>query len=153
MDQIDRQIAEILQADGRASNAEIAQTVGLSVSAAGERVRRLFTAGVISGVAARLDPSAFGQDLLAFMFVDVSHAGEEEVRAALAAAPEVQEMHHVSGTHSYLLKVRVDGTADLQRFLATRVKPLAGVLRTESLVSLETVKETSAIRVDRKVRP
>ena len=54
-------------------------------------------------------------------------------------------MHHVSGARSYLLKVRVADTAAMQRFLSERLKPLPGITRTETLVVLDTVKETTEV--------
>ena len=67
--------------------------------------------------------------------------------AALAACPEVQEIHHVSGPHSYLMKLRLADMAALQAFLTGVVKPLGAVMRTETILALDTVKETTAIAI------
>lgn len=147
MDKIDRKIAEIIQRDGKASSAEIAEHVGISVSAANERVRKLKSSGAIAQWRAVLDPSAFDLGLLAFLFVDMTYEGEEDACVALAGRPEVQEIHHISGPHSYLLKVRVQSAALLQRFLQTQVKPLPAVVKTETLMVLDTSKETSEINL------
>ena len=81
-----------------------------------------------------------------FIFVDLApQADETGFAAALAAMPEVQEAHHVTGPHSWLLKLRVRDTASLQRAIATRLKPLPGVLRTETLIALDTAKETAEL--------
>ena len=147
MDSIDRKICEILQVQGRASNAEIAQSVGLSLSAASERVRRLSASGAITGWQARLSPQAFGVGLCAFVLLDLSYEGEAQAVTALSAHPEVQELHHISGPHSYLMKLRVADTRALQAFLSEVVKPLPAVLRTESIITLDTAKETAAIAI------
>jgi Lrp/AsnC family leucine-responsive transcriptional regulator len=147
MDRIDKQIADIVQRDGRKSSAEIAEAVGVSVSTANERVRRLASAGVIEAWRAVLDPSRVGAGLCGFMLVDMAYKGEEEAKAALAERPEVQELHHISGAHSYLVKVRVADTNALQRFLQERVKPLKAVQRTETIFVLETVKETTEVLI------
>ncbi len=147
MDAIDRQIARIIQREGRTSSAEIAEMVGVSVSTANERVRRLASTGVIKAWRAVLDPYRVGAGLCGFMMVDMAYNGEEEAKAALAERPEVQELHHVSGPHSYLLKVRVADTSALQKFLQEHVKPLKAVQRTETIVVLETGKETTEVLI------
>ncbi|HEY5801086.1 MAG TPA: Lrp/AsnC ligand binding domain-containing protein, partial [Burkholderiaceae bacterium] len=91
---------------------------------------------------------SFGFDLCAFVLVDLAFEGEEHARDAISALPEVQEMHHISGPHSYLLKVRVRDTAAMQDLLQHRIKPLAAVLRTESIVVFETVKESTELALD-----
>ncbi len=147
MDEIDRHISDLVQRNGRASSAEIAEAVGVSVSTANERVRRLAASGVIRAWRGVLDPDRVGAGLCGFMLVDVSFDGEDEVKAALSACPEVLEMHHISGAHSYLLKVRVADTHALQTFLQDKVKPLKGVQRTETILALETVKETTEVLI------
>ncbi len=146
VDAVDRKIACLLQADNRLSNAEIGDAVGLSVSAANERVRRLNSTGVIRGNHAVLDPDRVGLSLCAFVYVDLApHPDEAGFRAAASARPEVQEVHQVAGAHCYLLKIRAGGTRALQRFLTEHVKSQPDVLRTETVIVLETLKETSAL--------
>lgn len=147
MDQIDRKICEIIQADGKASNAAIAETVGVSVSTANERLRRLGQSGVIKAWRAVLEPDRAGAGLCAFVLLDVAYEGESEAVAALKSRPEVMELHHVSGPHAYLAKIRVSGTGALQHFLCDVVKPLAGVQRTETIFSLDAVKETTEVLI------
>ena len=147
MDAIDRKIAALVQQNSRLSNAEIASAVGLSVSTANDRLRRLASGGVIRSWRAQLDPGAVGSGLCAFMFVDMHFEAERAAVQALSARPEVQELHHISGAHSYMMKVRVADTAALQRFMNEEVKPLAAVHRTESFIVLDTAKETTAVGV------
>lgn len=147
MDAIDRKICEILQRSGRASSAEIAAAVGVSVSTANERVRRMASANEILGWQARLDPEIAGAGLCCFVLVDMAYDGETEACAALIAHDEVMELHHISGAHSYMMKLRVRDTRALQDFLAMHVKPLAAVVRTETMISLEALKESAALRI------
>lgn len=143
VDLLDRKIAGLLQDDNRLTAAEIGHVVGLSVSAANERVRRLNGAGVIRGNHAVLDPERVGLPLCAFILVDlVPHADDAAFRAALAARPEIQEIHQVAGPHCYLLKLRTGDTRALQRCLADGIKRQADVLRTETVIVLETIKES-----------
>lgn len=143
MDAIDRDILRLLQADNRLSSAEIGQVVGLSVSAVNERTRRLNGSGVVRGNHAVVQPERVDLPLCAFVFVDLApHPGEAAFRSGVAGRPEVQEVHQVAGSHCYLLKVRIGGTRELQRFLTDHVKSQPDVLRTETVIVLETIKET-----------
>ncbi|MEM1432705.1 MAG: Lrp/AsnC family transcriptional regulator [Pseudomonadota bacterium] len=145
MDLIDRNICGLLQSDGRATSAEIAKQVGLSVSAANERLKRLLTGDAIEAVQARLNPDRFSASFCCFIFIDLADEGEDAAVRTLSDCPEVQELHHVSGPHSYLAKVRVKDTAALQTFLKLTLKPLKAVTRTETIVSLQAEKETSTV--------
>jgi len=146
MDQLDREILRLLQSDNRLSSAEIGQAVGLSVSAASERVRRLNGAGIIRGNHACLDPGRVGLPLCAFIFVDLApHPDEEGFRQQLMARAEIQEIQQIAGPHCYLLKARVAGTQALQQLLADHIKSHADVLRTETVIVMETVKDTPAM--------
>lgn len=146
MDDIDRKIACLLQTDNRLSNAEIGSAVGLSVSATNERVRRLNSSGVIRGNHAVLDPDHVDLPLCAFVFVDLApHPDEAGFRTAVAARPEIQELHQVAGAHCYLVKIRASGTRGLQRVLTDHIKIQPDVLRTETVMVLETIKETSQL--------
>ncbi len=147
MDAIDRKILNIIQQSGRKSCAEIANTVKVSVSTVNERIRKLERAEKITAWRAILDPKQVGLDLCAFIFLDMAHEHEQENCNKLAALPEVQELHHISGEHSYLLKVRVADTSALQQLLQQYIKPLCGPGGTTSMVVLSTEKETSEMMV------
>ncbi|NOX83762.1 MAG: Lrp/AsnC family transcriptional regulator [Alphaproteobacteria bacterium] len=147
MDDIDRKICGIIQRDGRKSSAEIAEAVGLSVSTANERVRRLAASGTIAAWRGVLDPAHMGMGLCGFILIDMAFEGEEAAKALLREQPEIQELHHISGAHSYLAKVRLADTAAMQAFLQNVVKPIAAVLRTETVFVLETVKETTEMAI------
>ena len=152
MDIVDRKICAILQENGRASSSELAEAVGLSVSSANERVRRLVSQGVIAGWLARLDADGVGAGLCALVLIDMDYSGEADACAALVARPEVMELHHVSGAHSYLMKIRVKDSRALQTFLQDVLKPLPAVRRTETMLSLDALKETITVPIERLER-
>ncbi len=107
-DDIDGKILTMLQEDARISNAEIARRLGMAPSAILERIRKLEARGAIVGYGARLNPRTLNAGLLAFIFVRTeSICGDSEVGAALAAIPELQEVHNVAGEDCYLVKARV----------------------------------------------
>jgi Lrp/AsnC family leucine-responsive transcriptional regulator len=146
MDTYDLHILRLVQSDNRRSAADLSQEVGLSVSAVSDRVRRLNAASVIRANHAVIDPLKVGLSLCGFIFVDLEpRADEAPFAAALRALPEVQEAHHITGPHSWLLKVRVRDAAALQQLLTTQIKTLAGVLRSETMIALDSAKETSEL--------
>jgi Lrp/AsnC family leucine-responsive transcriptional regulator len=146
MDDLDRIIIDRLQADGALTYAEIGAAAGLSASAVNDRLKRLRSEGVIRRMTAEIDPATIGLSLLAFVLVSVNDAqGEARFREAMKAAPDVLECHHLTGDFSYLLKLRLRDTAHLEHFLMNRLKPLAGIVRTHTLIALSSVKETHVV--------
>lgn len=147
MDDIDRKICGLIQEDGRSTSAEIAERVGVSVSTAHDRVRRLVSNGTVLGFRAVLNSRAVGADFCCFLFIDMAYDGEQEAIESLSKHPAVLELHHISGPHSYLMKIRVPDAAAVQRFLQEVVKPLRAIQRTETLFSLDVAKETAVLNV------
>jgi Lrp/AsnC family leucine-responsive transcriptional regulator len=143
MDAIDRKILVAVQEDSSLTYAQIGAAVGLAASSVNDRLKRLRAEGALRRLTAEVDPAAFELNLLAFILVVVADgAGEADFRARMAAAPEVLECHHVTGEFSYLLKLRLRDTAQLERFLMDRLKPIKGVGRTQTLIALSSSKET-----------
>ena len=147
MDAIDKKILNIVQTDSRNSSAQIAKAVGVSVSTANERVRKLTASGHVKAWQAVLSPEKVGMGLCVFLLIDMDFDGEAQACAALQALDEVQELHHISGAHSYMIKVRVKDTKALQRLISENIKPLPAIVRTQSMLVLSTEKETPKIKV------
>ena len=143
IDDIDRQILELLQQNARTSNAEMARQVGMAPSAVLERVRKLEERGVIEGYVARVRPDAYGLDLMAYVFVRADERGGALSTAQRIAQIEaVQEVHHVAGEDCFLVKVRTTGTRALGELLRTEFAAIETIRSTRSTIVLETVKDT-----------
>jgi len=146
LDDIDLQILALVQEDGRMPNTEIARRVGLVPSAIFQRLQKLAKAGVLRGFEARIDPSALGLGLMAFVLVKADEpVGSLESASEFARLPEVQELHYVAGDDCYLLKVRVSDAGALGRFLRDKVGVIEAVQATRTTVVLETIKETGRL--------
>jgi Lrp/AsnC family transcriptional regulator, leucine-responsive regulatory protein len=118
LDAVDRRLVRELSADGRASYTDLAERVGLSVSAAHQRVRRLEQRGVIRGYGARIDADALGLPLTAFVSVKPIDPSEpDDVPERLAGLAAIEACHSVAGEESYILKVRVGGPGELETLL------------------------------------
>jgi Lrp/AsnC family leucine-responsive transcriptional regulator len=118
VEETDRAVLEALTTDGRLSYTDLAEKVGLSVSAAHQRVRRLEQRGVIKGYTARVDYNAVELPLTAFVAIrplDLSQADDSPDR--LAGLPEIEACYSVAGEDHYLLLVRVASPLDLERLL------------------------------------
>ena len=149
LDDIDRKLLEILQADGRTTNVDLARRVGMAPSAVFERVRRLEQRGVITGYAARVNPKAVDRPLLAYVLVrSDERIGTSSAGEALARLPEVLEVHHVAGQDSYLVKVRVRDPEALGKLLRDRFGAIDSVRSTQSIIALDTFKDTWALSID-----
>lgn len=146
LDTIDLAILDALQRDGSLSHAEIGRMVGLAVSSVNERIRKLVQRGVIARWAAHLDPAALGLDLLAFVYVLIDRPENSPPFLDLVSQlPEVQECHHVASDWNFLLKVRVRNTAAFESLLTNRLKAVPGVLRTHTVITLTSHKDTAAL--------
>jgi Lrp/AsnC family transcriptional regulator, leucine-responsive regulatory protein len=151
LDETDLQILDLLQANARETQAEIARIVGLAPSAVLERMRKLEARGALRGYVAQVDPKAIGVGLLAFVSVRTEEFGpEQRIAHALAALPEVLELHDVAGEDCYLIKVRARDAEHLGQLLRSRVARIPGVRSTRTTIVLETVKETSRLPIPKR---
>lgn len=150
IDQLDLRILEILQANARETQADIARDIGLAPSAVLERMRKLEARGIIRGYAALVDPRTLALPILAFVAVRSDEVGSDDyVAQTLAQSPEVLEVHHVAGDDCYLIKVRARDAEHLGVLLRTRFGRIPGVRSTRTTIVLETVKETSRLPIAR----
>ena len=153
LDAIDRRILDRLQKDGRLSNAELAEQVGLSASPCWRRVKALEEAGVIKGYAAQVDARAVGLSVNVFMSVSLSTQVEKALQAferAAAARPEVMECYLMTGDADYLMRVVARSTLDYERFLKEAVFSNAAVQQIKSHFALREIKSIVAVPVGEK---
>lgn len=141
LDDIDRQIIGIIAKDSSKSHSIIGEAVGLSASAINERIRKLQRMGVIEGFQARINPKALGKNLLAFILVDVEAMHENDFAKLILENESVLECHHVTGDYSFLVKVRVGGTDDLEAIISKVFKIHPWVKRSHTQIALSTMKE------------
>jgi len=150
LDRIDHKILDILQRQGRISNTELAEQIGLSMSPCSERVKRMEREGVIAGYYARVNPAAVGRTILVFVEITLASKSDEvfdQVRDEMLLVPEVQECHLVSGRFDYLIKARLRAMSEYRTLLGSILKKLPVAAQSDSYVVMEEVKETLAIRI------
>ncbi|MHB8417972.1 MAG: Lrp/AsnC family transcriptional regulator [Myxococcales bacterium] len=148
VDPTDARIVELLQADGRATQQEIAAEVKLSQPAVAERIRKLEERGVIVGYTALVDAARLGKDVTAFIGVSIEHPRHFEGFARrVLELHEVLECHRVAGDWSYLLKIKTANTGSLDHLLVDRLRTIPGVTRTATTIVLSSIKESSHVHV------
>jgi len=150
IDAIDKAILNLMQPDGRVSNADLAERVNLSPSACLRRVRQLEEAGIIEGYAMLVNPAAIGKP--SNVFVEVSLASQSEYslnsfESAVAECPEVMECYLMAGDSDYLLRLVVADAADYERIHKTHLSRLPNVSRIRSQFTLRAVCKKTAFQV------
>jgi Lrp/AsnC family transcriptional regulator, leucine-responsive regulatory protein len=119
IDETDHRILRALSRNGRISNLDLADRIGMSPSACLRRVQELERIGVIKGYRAVLDAEKLGLGFVAYMTVGLSvhtKAAQEAFEQAMMAAPEVRECHNITGTVEYLLRVEAADLAAYKHF-------------------------------------
>ena len=143
LDTISLEILNILQEKARIPNIEVSRQVGLAPSAVLERIRKMEKQGVIDGYEVRLNPERFNRAQVAFAHIKTSAAASDWVGSQLSAIPEIQEIHFVSGSDCYLIKIRCADTKSLGQLLQEKITTVEGVLSTSTETVLSTTKETN----------
>src|SRR3712207_3020648 len=148
LDGIDLRILNALQADGRLTNQELADQVGLSPSPCLRRVRRLERDGFIRAFRAVLDRESVGLGLTVFVEIKVekhSRDNAQALREALDALPEVVACHMVSGTADFLAEIVVPNLKAYERLLTERLLTLPMIGDIRSNFALTRVKSDTAL--------
>ena len=151
LDELDKNILQVLQKDARISNTELARRVNLPAPATRARVRRLEKDGLIQSYATIVDRKKAGYDLLCFVSISLQLHETEQVAGfikIITEMPEVLECHHVTGEYDYLLKVVTRNTESLEDFLMNRLTPVSGVARIHTSLVLREAKSTSEIPLE-----
>ena len=150
LDRTDLRILALLQGNGRATNAEIAESVSLSASACLRRVQKLEADGVIAGYAALVDPQAVGLGLQAFVRVQLEKHGSTAVQHFVESVQswnEVIACHALTGEMDYLMHIVVSDLEHFSRFLLDRLLNESGVADVNSSFVLRTVKQTRELPI------
>lgn len=148
IDRIDRRLMHALTENGRLTNSELADRVGLSPAPCWQRVRRLESDGYIQGYTAILDQRMLGARETVLLEVTLDRHDDEAVAnfgRLVTAMPEVLEVYLTTGEYDYLLKVAVDGTQGYADFMAKKIYKIPGVRHTRSSFTLGCLKRSISV--------
>ncbi|MBP1852453.1 Lrp/AsnC family transcriptional regulator [Rhizobium halophytocola] len=152
LDEYDIAILDLLQANARATNVEIAEKVNLSQSPCLRRIRLLEEAGLIRGYRAELDRQAVGLELTVFVsFRVIRHSRDtaQEFQDALARIPEVVAIHMISGEADFLAELVVENLAAYEHLLTEKLLVLQQVTDIRSSFAIRSVKTGGALKLPR----
>ncbi|WP_186237495.1 Lrp/AsnC family transcriptional regulator [Burkholderia gladioli] len=145
IDATDMKILQIVQENGRLSNAEIAEQVSLSPSPCWKRLKRLEASGMIRGYQAMLDRRMLGFGVVAFVNISLDNHTQKVCRAfeaGVMAMPEVIACHNTTGAHDYLLQILAEDFDTYSEFVLDRLRTLPGVKEMLSTVSMRELKSS-----------
>ena len=138
IDDLDRQILDIITKNARIPYLEVARECGVSGAAIHQRVQRLIRVGVIKGSEFIVDPALVGLKTCAFVgvFLDSPSRSKDAINK-FKDIPEIIECHYTTGNYSLFIKVYARDNEHLRNILSDKIQSVEGVLRTETLISLE----------------
>lgn len=149
-DSLDMSILRLLQANGRMSNQEVADRVGLSPSPCLRRIKRLETTGVIDRYVALVNPEALGLSVIAFVRVRLDQQDDRHLaqfETAVNDYPEVMECYLMTGESDYQLRVVVGSLTDFEYFLRHKLTKVPGVAQVTSSFALRPIVYRTAVPV------
>ena len=149
-DDIDVRILGLLQDNGRMTNVELAERVGLTAPPCLRRVRALEQQGAISGYHAALDPAALGYNLTVFAMVSLKSQAESDLRAfekLVADIPEVRECHMLNGEIDFILKIVAPDLQSFQQILTTKLTTAPNVEHVKTSLTIRTSKALPGVPV------
>ncbi len=146
VDELDRRMIQLLQRNGRASNARVAREVGVSEGTVRRRLKRLLEEDIIK-VVAFPDPEMFGYGTEALVGVQVDPDKTNEVASSLAVLQETSWVSVTTGAFDIFTWVTLPSSVELGTFLNTKVRTVPGVRRTETFVNLQIPKRNYGLAV------
>ncbi|MCY1671233.1 Lrp/AsnC family transcriptional regulator [Novosphingobium sp. SL115] len=151
LDAIDRRLLAELQAEGRVTNVELAQRVGLTAPPCLRRVRALEDEGVIKGYHAELDASKLGFAITVFALVSLKSQAEESLRQFedhMRTLPEVRECHMLNGEIDFILKIVSRDLQSFQEFLTSKLTPAPNVASVKTSLTIRTAKQVPGVPLE-----
>jgi Lrp/AsnC family leucine-responsive transcriptional regulator len=152
IDALDRRILNELSRDGRLSNSQLADIVGLSPSPCWQRTRRLEDEGYITGYRAVLSQEKLGVPETVIIEVTLDRHDDtvvENFGRAMTKLPEVLEVYLVTGEYDYMIKVAVTGTRGYEEFLRRSLYKIPGIRQSRSSFALRCLKQGGVAVLDR----
>ena len=150
LDEIDLKILAILQGDGRITNVQLSQQIGLSPAPTLERVRKLEQGGYIKSYHAQLDPEKLGLNVMIFIEVSLNLHKDSSIESfmeEIAKIPEVVECYQITGGADFMMKIYAENINNYQRIIVDKLAKLADVGKLQSKVVLNSVKDTTQLPI------
>ena len=151
MDVIDQKLLALLQDNGRMTNVELAQKVGLTAPPCLRRIRALEQAGIIRAYHADIDASKMGYSITVFAMVSLKSQAESDLRAFetyLQSIPEVRECHMLNGEIDFILKIVARDLQSFQELLTSRLTSAPNVNSVKTSLTIRTAKDLPGVPIE-----
>jgi DNA-binding Lrp family transcriptional regulator len=151
LDKIDRKILKTLQANGRITNVELAQGVGISAPPCLRRMRALEDAGFIKSYHAKLDPVHLGYGVTVFAMVKLTSQAETDLskfEKRIKELPMIRECHIVAGEVDFILKIVAKDWDSYQNFLLSELTAMPNVTSVKSLLTMRSTKDEPGVPIE-----
>lgn len=151
LDSIDRKLLAELQSDGRVTNVELAERVGLTAPPCLRRVRALEDAGVIKSYHANVEPNKLGFAITVFAMVSLKSQAESDLRQFeehINTIEEVRECHMLNGEIDFILKVVSRDLQSFQEFLTSKLTPAPNVASVKTSLTIRTAKHLPGVPIE-----
>lgn len=150
-DDIDRQILTLLQDNGRMTNVELSDRVGLTAPPCLRRVRALEDRGAIRGYHADLNPNSLGYSITVFAMVSLRSQAETDLQAFeahCADVPEIRECYMLNGEIDFILKIVARDLSSFQQFLTAKLTTAPNVEHVRTSLTIRSSKSLPGVPVD-----
>lgn len=150
LDNIDRKILMIVQADGRITNSQLSKEIGLSPAPTLERVKKLETLGFIKNYHANLEKSKIGLGVSTFVLVGLKGHNKENIQIFIDQINDIDEIiecHHITGSGDFMLRVIAKDIVSYQKLMLERVTEIPVVDNLQSMVILSTFKDSKIMPI------
>lgn len=150
LDPIDLKLLAELQADGRITNVNLAEKVGLTAPPCLRRIRALEQSGVIKSYHADVDPAALDYTISVFAMVSLKSQAEEDLKAFedhVLSIPEVRECHMLNGEIDFILKILAKDLQSFQQLLTSQLTSASNVSSVKTSLTIRTAKDEPGVPI------
>lgn len=150
LDKIDRKILEILQNNGRITNAQLSKEIGLSPAPTLERVKKLENSGIIKSYHAKLDMEKIGLGVSTFVHVNLKGHNKDNIDVFMKEINQIDEViecHHITGSGDFFLKMIAKDIGSYQKLMLEKVSEIEVVDNLQTMVILSTFKDSKALPI------
>lgn len=145
MDTIDKKILHILHKNARITASEISNQINLSVSAVGDRLKKLEASGIIENYTTILNPKMLDKSLTAIIMVALERPKYADIfQKFVNRESDILDCYYLAGDYDYALKIVTEDTGSLE-VLIGKIKAIEGLLKTKTTIVLSTVKDTHSV--------
>lgn len=151
LDGIDLQILKRLQHDGRVTNVELAQSVGLTAPPCLRRMRALEDEGIITSYHAAIDPAKMGYTITVFAMVSLKSQAESDLQAFedhVQGLPEVRDCYMLNGEIDFMLKVVAKDLQQFQKFLTSNLTSAPNVASVKTSLTIRSAKHEPGVPIE-----